>query len=123
MRTAKDPVLSAIVLERQKLERRIKVLSALESQLRAAGPAPAPTPGVNGQRAPKGALREAIIDAMKGAGEIMSSRLKRKLRESGYDNHINGQYFTKTLRSLVEEGAVAKKSNGAYSTYRLNGKV
>jgi hypothetical protein len=119
MSPPKDPVLDAVINERQLLERRIKVLDGIERQLRAAGPAPRPTPGVGTNRAPSGELRRAMLAALKGAGPVMSAALKKRIRSGGYEHHINGQYFTKTLRGLVKEKVVLKEPNGAYSTYAL----
>lgn len=119
MTAPKDPVLIALLNERQLLERRLRVLDGIERQLRSAGPAPRPAPGVGKTRAPNGELRNAIIAALKGAGPVMSAALKKRIRAAGYQHHMNGQYFTKHLRFLVKDKLVEKVPNGAYSTYKL----
>lgn len=112
-----DPVLNAIEAERQVLRARLAVLDEMERKLKRA---PRPNGVVIKQpHAPKGELRGAVLEAMKQTGKVTSADLKKHLLSTGYSHRINGQYFTSTLRGLVNEKLVTKEPNGAYSTYQL----
>lgn len=115
MSESNDPVLAAIRTERKQLEQRLVVLLEMEQKLTGTAPRSLLRP----EKAPAGELRKAQLAALRSAGDVTSSNLKKRVMDDGYPHHINGQYFTKTLRSLVSGKLVVKTENGAYSTYRL----
>lgn len=113
-----DPVLKAVENERRALRARLAALDEIERQLKRA---PRPNGVVVVQpRAPSGALRDSMLAALRREKRpIMSRPLKLKVIHSGYDHHLNDQYWTKVLRSLVDEGIVTKTPNGSFSEYQL----
>lgn len=74
--------------------------------------------GKLGKRAPRGFLRAAVLKVLAEGGipEINIRDLKKKLVAGGYPYSLGD--LSKTAGEMVEDGLLAVKPNGPWSTYR-----
>jgi hypothetical protein len=99
------------------INRLLKVRDDLDKMIAGGGAAPIRTSG----QAPKGALKEAILNVLKHAKDPLAPRhIRDKMLESGYRYSVNPSHISKYIAEMMNDDKTVKRSGiGRATKYAL----